>query len=85
MLKIGFLVPLNDKLEENTSNPRIPIVNGPNIVGRDSVPVADKRLSRKHLSVTASADGRAHVIVVCLRLMHTMCLMFVLCEVEREL
>ncbi|KAK1375167.1 Tyrosyl-DNA phosphodiesterase 1 [Heracleum sosnowskyi] len=61
--QIGFLVPVNDKLEENTSIPKIPILNGPNIVGRDSIPVADKRLSRKHLSITASPNASVHLIV----------------------
>lgn len=64
LLKIGFLVPVNDELQENTSIPKIPIVNGPNIVGRDSIPVADKRLSRKHLSITAAPNAPAHLIVV---------------------
>ncbi|KAF1002807.1 tyrosyl-DNA phosphodiesterase 1 isoform X1 [Apium graveolens] len=61
--QIGFLVPVNDKLQENTSIPKIPIVHGPNIVGRDSIPVADKRLSRKHLCITASLNAPAHLIV----------------------
>lgn len=63
--KIGFLLPLNDKFEEDTSKPQLPIFQGPNFVGRSCIPVADKRLSRKHLTITASGDdGSADVVVV---------------------
>lgn len=58
------MVPVNDKLEENTSIPNILIINGPNFVGRDSITVSDKRLSRKHLSITASPNAPAQLIVV---------------------
>ncbi|XP_058194679.1 tyrosyl-DNA phosphodiesterase 1 isoform X1 [Rhododendron vialii] len=61
--QIGFLLPLNDKFEEDTSKPQLPIFQGPNFVGRSCIPAADKRLSRKHLTVTASGDGSADVLV----------------------
>ncbi|KAA8519997.1 hypothetical protein F0562_014253 [Nyssa sinensis] len=61
--QIGFLVPLDHNLKEDTSIPKIPLSDGPNIVGRDSIPVRDKRLSRKHLTVNASLDGSADVLV----------------------
>ncbi|KAI3740861.1 hypothetical protein L2E82_31335 [Cichorium intybus] len=63
--KVGVLVPLNDNLEENTSNsiPRVEISKGANVLGRDVIPISDKRLSRKHLSITLSADDSAEVLV----------------------
>lgn len=63
--KVGSLVPLNEKLEEAGDDiPEIPLFGGPNVVGRSCVPVADKRLSRKHLSVNVNIDGSAEVCVV---------------------
>lgn len=51
--QVGVLVPLNDALEEDSSNTRrIEIKKGVNIIGRDDLPITDKRLSRKHLSLT---------------------------------
>ncbi|XP_071720314.1 tyrosyl-DNA phosphodiesterase 1 isoform X2 [Rutidosis leptorrhynchoides] len=63
--KVGVLVPLNDKLEENSSNsiPKIEISNGINIIGRNVIPITDKRLSRKHVSITVSTDGSAQLSV----------------------
>lgn len=63
--KVGVLVPLNDNLEENTSNsiPRVEVSKGANVLGRDVIPISDKRLSRKHLSITVSADDSAEVLV----------------------
>ncbi|PSS04715.1 Tyrosyl-DNA phosphodiesterase [Actinidia chinensis var. chinensis] len=61
--QIGLLVPLNNNLEEDTSLPQLPIFQGSNIVGRNCIPVSDKRLSRKHLTITTSSDGSADVIV----------------------
>ncbi|KAL5578945.1 hypothetical protein UlMin_011387 [Ulmus minor] len=57
--QIGYLVPLNEKLEEDTSIPQIPLSRGQNFIGRDNISVSDKRLSRKHLSLSASPDGSA--------------------------
>ncbi|PSR98436.1 Tyrosyl-DNA phosphodiesterase [Actinidia chinensis var. chinensis] len=62
-LQIGLLVPLINNLEDNTSIPQLPIFQGSNVVGRNCIPISDKRLSRKHLTITASTDGSADVIV----------------------
>ncbi|CAI9259257.1 unnamed protein product [Lactuca saligna] len=63
--KVGVLVPLNANLEEDTSNsiPRVEISKGINLLGRDVIPITDKRLSRKHVSVIVSADDSAEVLV----------------------
>ncbi|KAI3829368.1 hypothetical protein L1987_03490 [Smallanthus sonchifolius] len=63
--QVGVLVPLNDNLEEDSSNsiPRVEISKGTNVLGRDVIPITDKRLSRKHLSVTVSFDGSTQVAV----------------------
>lgn len=63
-MKIGFLVPLNNNLEEDDSIPKLPILQGTNLIGRNNVSVSDKRVSRKHISLNASFDGSADVIVV---------------------
>ena len=63
-MKVGYLIPLNSNLEEETSLPKLPVSDGTNVIGRDNIPVPDKRLSRKHLSLTASADGSANLLVV---------------------
>lgn len=59
-------MPLNGNLEEeeNTSIPKIPLSRGITYVGRDRIPVTDKRLSRRHLAVNTFADGSADIIVV---------------------
>lgn len=63
-LLIGYLVPLNDKLEEDTSIPNIPLNQGPNYIGRHTTAsLSDKRLSRKHLTLTASPDASAVLAV----------------------
>ncbi|KAJ9136304.1 hypothetical protein P3X46_033396 [Hevea brasiliensis] len=62
--QIGYLVPLNLCLEEETSIPKLPLSKGSNTIGRSHVSVADKRLSRNHLALTASADGSANITVV---------------------
>ncbi|XP_052182395.1 tyrosyl-DNA phosphodiesterase 1 isoform X2 [Diospyros lotus] len=59
----GFLVPLSNNLDEEASIPKLPISQSPKSVGRNSVPVSDKRLSRKHISISASRDGSADIIV----------------------
>lgn len=63
-MKVGCLVPLNQNLEEDTSVPKLPISDGLNSIGRNNIPVSDKRLSRKHLTLTAYADGSANLAVV---------------------
>ncbi|KAH7545799.1 hypothetical protein FEM48_Zijuj01G0132100 [Ziziphus jujuba var. spinosa] len=61
--QIGRLVPLNERLEEDASIPQIPIFQGVNFIGRDSISLSDKRLSRKHLTLNVSSDGSASLIV----------------------
>ncbi|AES78905.2 putative phosphodiesterase I [Medicago truncatula] len=63
--QIGYLIPLNPNSEEKekASTPKLTISDGTNIIGRNNVPVNDKRLSRKHLTITASADGTANLHV----------------------
>ncbi|CAL5412027.1 unnamed protein product [Camellia sinensis] len=61
--QVGFLVPLNNNLEEDTSIPKLSISQGSNFVGRNSIPLSDKRLSRKHLNLVASSDSSAHLIM----------------------
>ncbi|KAK2632308.1 hypothetical protein EUGRSUZ_L01729, partial [Eucalyptus grandis] len=60
---VGHLVPLSKTLEENASCPRIPLAEGPNVIGRGAASVPDKRLSHKHITLTASADGSASLLV----------------------
>ncbi|KAL0363254.1 UNVERIFIED_CONTAM: Tyrosyl-DNA phosphodiesterase 1 [Sesamum calycinum] len=62
---IGFLVPLNRNLEEEkqSSVPKIPLSRGITCVGRNCIPVTDKRLSRRHLTVNAFGDGSADIVV----------------------
>lgn len=55
---IGFLLPLVD----NTAS-SIPIYEGINSVGRNNLAVSDKRVSRNHISLHASNDGSAEVMV----------------------
>lgn len=66
--QVGYLVPLNqnleDEKEEKASIPKLPISKGTNILGRNNLTVSDKRLSRKHLTITASTDGSANLLVV---------------------
>ncbi|XP_031397042.1 tyrosyl-DNA phosphodiesterase 1 isoform X1 [Punica granatum] len=61
--KIGSLVPLTETLEENSAIPKVPISEGPNVIGRNVLPLPDKRLSRKHFTLTASSDGSASLCV----------------------
>ncbi|XP_073222677.1 tyrosyl-DNA phosphodiesterase 1 isoform X2 [Cicer arietinum] len=65
--QVGYLVPLNqnleDEKEEKASIPKLPISKGTNILGRNNLTVSDKRLSRKHLTITASTDGSANLLV----------------------
>ncbi|PON39438.1 Tyrosyl-DNA phosphodiesterase I [Parasponia andersonii] len=61
--KIGYLISLNEMLEEDPSVPQIPVFRGLNFIGRNSVSVPEKRLSRKHLTLTASPNGSANLVV----------------------
>ncbi|CAI8612455.1 unnamed protein product [Vicia faba] len=63
--QIGYLVPLNQNSEEEekASTPKLPISDGTNIIGRNNLAVTDKRLSRKHLTITTSTDGTANLHV----------------------
>ncbi|KAF4365126.1 tyrosyl-DNA phosphodiesterase 1 isoform X1 [Cannabis sativa] len=61
--QISYLVPLNEKYEEDTEVPQIPIFRGLNFIGRNSISVSEKRLSRKHLTLTASPNGSASLVV----------------------
>ena len=62
--EVGYLVPLNHNLEENPSAPKLPISHGTNLIGRANIPLPlpDKRLSRNHITLTASSDGSAHLL-----------------------
>jgi len=64
--QIGYLIPLNHNSEEQekASTPKLAITDGTNIIGRNNLTVNDKRLSRKHLTITASIDGTANLLVV---------------------
>ncbi|KAJ4838737.1 tyrosyl-DNA phosphodiesterase 1 [Turnera subulata] len=60
--QIGYLVPLKQNSEEeDTSIPKLPLSRGPNTIGRHNIPVPDKRLSRNHLTLTASPDSAPSV------------------------
>ncbi|XP_010420173.1 PREDICTED: tyrosyl-DNA phosphodiesterase 1-like isoform X2 [Camelina sativa] len=50
-------------LKEEDSSPRITLSEGPNIIGRGNVSIADKRLSRKHISITVSSSGSVSLSV----------------------
>lgn len=58
-------MPLNNNLEEEEESciPTIGLCEGPNVVGRNCIPITDKRLSRKHFTVHATASGSAEVFV----------------------
>ncbi|CAN6690048.1 unnamed protein product [Malus baccata var. baccata] len=61
---MGYLVPLNAKLEEDASLPKIPLSRGPNYIGRNTTAsLSDKRLSRKHLVLTIDASDSAVLVV----------------------
>ncbi|KAF9588080.1 hypothetical protein IFM89_007321, partial [Coptis chinensis] len=62
-VKIGYLVPLTNNLEQDSSLPNLPIFQGLNILGRNDIHVADKRVSRKHVTLHGSTDGSAHATV----------------------
>ncbi|TXG47099.1 hypothetical protein EZV62_026393 [Acer yangbiense] len=60
--KIGYLVPLNNDFKEDTSLSNLPLSPGLNVIGRNNISISDKRLSRKHLTLTAAADGSANLL-----------------------
>uniref|UniRef100_A0A0E0Q992 PNK FHA domain-containing protein n=1 Tax=Oryza rufipogon TaxID=4529 RepID=A0A0E0Q992_ORYRU len=64
-VRVGNLVPLNEgnASSSNGSVSSIPIYLGANVVGRNHLVVVDKRVSRKHLSLHASADGSIEAVV----------------------
>ncbi|XP_010492343.1 PREDICTED: tyrosyl-DNA phosphodiesterase 1 isoform X2 [Camelina sativa] len=55
--QVAYLIPLKADLKEDDSSPRITLSEGPNIIGRGNVSIADKRLSRKHISIIVSSSG----------------------------
>ncbi|XP_071934945.1 tyrosyl-DNA phosphodiesterase 1 [Coffea arabica] len=61
--RVGFLQPLNKVGQEESSIPKILLSKGLNVVGRNCIPVTDKRLSRKHLSINVASDGSSEVSV----------------------
>ncbi|KAH1252780.1 Tyrosyl-DNA phosphodiesterase 1 [Glycine max] len=61
--QVGYLVPLNRNFKEEASVPKFAVSDGINVIGRNNIPVPDKRLSRKHLTLTASPNGSASLLV----------------------
>lgn len=62
--EVGYLVPLNQNFEEQAWVPKLAVSDGTNVIGRNNIPVPDKRLSRKHLTLTTSPNGSANLLVV---------------------
>jgi len=64
-VRVGTLVPLakDNADSSNGSVSTIPIFEGSNVVGRNHLVIADKRISRKHLSLHTSPDGSIEVVV----------------------
>eukprot|EP00249_Psilotum_nudum_P000761 c12868_g1_i1 orf=506-2593(-) len=62
-VQVGILVPLKEDNSVDLSIPAIPIYEGFNAVGRGDLAVANKQVSRKHLSVKASSNGAFEIIV----------------------
>ncbi|CAH2072705.1 unnamed protein product [Thlaspi arvense] len=61
--QVAYLIPLKADLNEDNSCPRITLSEGPNTIGRGNVSIADKRLSRKHITIIASTTGTASLSV----------------------
>ncbi|VVB14553.1 unnamed protein product [Arabis nemorensis] len=61
--QVAYLIPLKSDLKEDESSPRITLSQGPNTIGRGNVSVADKRLSRKQITIIASTSGSASLSV----------------------
>lgn len=68
--KVGYLVPLDKSLEVDSSGLKIRLSEGPNYIGRCNVLVSDKRISRKHITLTTSTDGSAKLLVVAYAFSH---------------
>ncbi|CAL9055894.1 unnamed protein product [Musa banksii] len=60
---IGTLVSCQRNLVAGCLASNVPIFEGANFVGRNNLNVSDKRVSRKHISLQASFDGSAEVVV----------------------
>ena len=61
--KIGYLSPLNNDFKQDfTLKPTT--LSRPKCDRRNNVLVSDNRLSRKHFTLTAAADGSANLLVV---------------------
>ncbi|CAL9121280.1 unnamed protein product [Musa textilis] len=60
---IGSLVSCQRNLVAGCLASNVPIFEGANFVGRNNLNVSDKRVSRKHISLQASFDGSAEVVV----------------------
>ncbi|KAL2349519.1 hypothetical protein Fmac_003519 [Flemingia macrophylla] len=61
--EVASLVPLNKNLEEESSVPKLSVSDGANVIGRNNIHISDKRLSRKHLTLTPSPNGTAILLV----------------------
>ncbi|KAL8143841.1 hypothetical protein V2J09_016873 [Rumex salicifolius] len=61
--QVGVLIPEIKDLEEDGFVSTLPIFQGENVIGRNDLQVPDKRLSRKHLCLSASLDGSAELTV----------------------
>ncbi|KAL6554282.1 hypothetical protein OROMI_019955 [Orobanche minor] len=63
---IGFLMPLNGNLEEEMDGwiPKIPLSKGSTYVGRDCIPITDKRLPKEGTNpvVVRSKNGRKKLL-----------------------
>lgn len=58
--QVAYLIPLKADLKEDDSSPRITLSEGPNTIGRgNNVTITDKRLSRKHITITTSTTSRS--------------------------
>ncbi|XP_058092682.1 tyrosyl-DNA phosphodiesterase 1 isoform X2 [Magnolia sinica] len=62
-VKVGFLAPIKNNKKEADNASGVPIFEGVNVIGRNDLSVSDKRVSRKHISLTARPDGSAEVVV----------------------
>jgi len=66
-VQVGVLIPLNESFEKDNSLPELQVLVGDNVLGRNNISVIDKRLSRKHITLSTSADsadGFADLLVV---------------------
>ncbi|CAN6811184.1 unnamed protein product [Brassica oleracea] len=63
VIQVAYLIPLKPDLKEDNSSPRITLSEGQNTIGRLNVSTTDKRLSRKHITITTSTSGSASLSV----------------------